>query len=144
MPETVLAVNRLVSETGSIRAVCRRLGLPQAWSATLSRVARGEGPVSLARENELRAMLGLPPIPVEMKPAPVCPHCGVVHTVGDCRGKLIHGGEIIIRRKPRRKAKPAGDYRPRIPRQYAGHFRRLIHEELARLRDADDGDSFSH
>jgi len=62
--------------------------------ATLSRIARGVGPVSLAAENEVRAALGLAPIIPATAPAPVCQRCGIVHAVGDCHG--IEGEPVIL------------------------------------------------
>ncbi len=130
--ETAQKLAFFVEREGGVRAACRALGLPESMSATISRILRGE-PVSLARENEIREILGLPPLHVEMRPAPVCPVCGVVHAIGDCKGKLRQGGQIIIRAKPQKRNRPTGDYRPRIPRKYKEHFQKLIREELKRL-----------
>lgn len=73
-------------------------------------------------------------VPYRTAEAPVCLTCGRVHALHDCRGKLADaGGQIVVRRPPSRGQEPAGDYRPRIPRRYADHFRRLIRAELERL-----------
>jgi len=127
-------------KSGSFAKLRQELGIAVS-AGVLSRIARGVGPVSLAAENEVRRALDLPPIIPPMAPAPVCPHCGVVHAVGDCGGV---GGDAIIlppdarivRRSGKRKArKRRDDWRPRIPRQLRGELEPIIRKAIEEARN---------
>ena len=100
----------------SQRELVRHLGLPSHWRGTISRILYGH-PVSRAKENRVRELLGLEPLP---DPVPVepCPDCGHVHT-GRCNGKdvaqvvCLAPGETVKRKaqaKPRKRY-----YRPTFP-----------------------------
>ena len=108
-PETTKRLRE--RKNGSFAKLRAELGVSVS-KATLSRIARGVGPVSLATENEVRAALGLPAIIPATAPAPVCPHCGVVHAVDDCGGVpglpvILPLDARIVRRKRKRPAPPA-------------------------------------
>ena len=126
-------------KSGSFAKLRQELGVTVS-AGVLSRIARGVGPVSLAAENEVRRALGLPPIIPPMAPAPVCPHCGVVHAVGDCGGV---GGDAIIlppdarvvRRSGKRKARKRDDWRPRIPRSLRGELEPIIKQAIKEAKD---------
>jgi hypothetical protein len=60
-PSTVKAL-KLRQNGGTLRMLCRDLGIPETQAPVLSDVLRAvPGAVSLARENEIRAALNLPP-----------------------------------------------------------------------------------
>ena len=50
------------SQPESLRSMADRLNMPPGLTASLSRIARGEEGVSLEKENEVRAYIGLSPI----------------------------------------------------------------------------------
>lgn len=98
-------------KTGSFSKLRRRYGISVS-KATLSRIARGVGPVSLETENGVRVALGLEPIIPTTATAPVCPHCGIVHVVGDCGGVdgepvIVPNGARIVRKRQPRPQPPA-------------------------------------
>lgn len=89
--------------TKPYRTLCRELGYPETYAATLSATVRGiAGSMTLEAENVLRVRLGL--APRQTIQAPPCPDCGALHT-GRCHGEpgeivWIKSGEKVIKQRP--------------------------------------------
>jgi len=138
-PTRQTAETLLRCKTGSFAKLRQELGVTVS-AGVLSRIARGVGPVSLAAENEVRRALGLQPIIPPMAPAPVCPHCGIVHAVGDCGGVggdavILPPDARIVMRNGKRKARKRDDWRPRIPRRLRGELEPIIRKVIEEARN---------
>ena len=64
-----------------------------AWCVSAVWDALHDRPISLERENKMRAALGLEPLPAMIE-VPPCPDCGSAHT-GRCNGKPV--AEVIVK-----------------------------------------------
>jgi transcriptional regulator with XRE-family HTH domain len=97
---TMDVVTSMVAKHGSQRKLGAMLGVSHG---VINNIVNGKHDhVSLATENHVRALLGLPAI-YPLVQVPSCPDCGGVHH-GRCNGKTVEVRAVRHRKPPERIA----------------------------------------
>jgi len=122
----------------SLRGLARALHYTENFAPTLGDVLNGRaGVITISTENDLRARLGLAPIPAPLT-VPPCPDCGNVHT-GRCHGKPV---AQVVCLAPDETVRPGAQ--PRNPRRTpygALSLRRTTLDRLAQHRTGRTADA---